>query len=297
MLNIKSCLIFQSQLKYLFSVIFLVAALMGCSRNKALELPSSPIVIDGDLRDWNQVPYLSSEKAPILTKVSSDANYVYAWIKFNDGRFYQDAMKFGLTIALDRKKKLRNSLAVTYPTGLINELSQFPGAQTGFLQDPMWVQDPMNKPLLEGIDERMYDFAMLSFRQQKSDPERFVRLSLEELHASGISIRTDGSGQSLAMEMKFPIQSSNTEPFAVDPEDGQLAFFTVSIQPPDITDLLQNEQRALDPNLRGFDRVGRNAAGPNERAMVRGMDQQLQDQMMAMQMMGAYSDRKLIRLN
>jgi hypothetical protein len=280
-----------------FAVTAFILSANGCSRKKALDIPEANITIDGDLRDWNLVPYLSSDNDPILTKISADEKYVYAWIKFNDRRFYQDAMKFGLTIALDRKKKLRNSFAVTYPTGLINELSQYPGARAGFVRDPMWVQDPMNKPLLEGIDERMYDFAMLSFRQEKSDPERFVRLSLAELEASGVLVKTDLSGQALAMELRFPINSSNAEPFAIDPEEKNTAYFTVSIRPPSMTEILQEEQRALDPNMRGFDRVGRNAAGPNERGVVRGMDQQIQDQVISMQMMGAYEDRKLIRLD
>ena len=278
--------------------IFLLTPILfsHCGRNKALIVPKTEITIDGDLSDWNETPLFSKEGDPIAIKISSTSEYMYVYMRFENRDFYRDAMRYGLSVYLDTEKNFRHAFGITYPTGLVNELAQIPGARRSYLENPAWASMPENQRILQTIDEQMYRYLMLTKRDSKDIPDRASRQSVDGMRSLGIDVASDREGKTLAVEMQFPLYESRTRPYAPNPTPGSDMYLSVEINPPNLSEVMEEPEGVLDPSMRGFDRVGRGAAGPNQRGANRGAEQRVQDRMINAHMMGAYSIRRKISL-
>lgn len=280
-----------------FTLLLLVPSLFQCGRNKALTVPQTSVIIDGDLNEWNNIPLFSNDGDPIAVKISRSAEFMYVFIRFENRDYYRDAVRYGLSVYLDNEKKFRHAFGITYPTGLVNELAQIPGARRAYLENPAWSSMPENETIIQTIDEQMYKYVMLTKRDSKDIPDRASRQSVDGMRSLGIDVASDREGKTLAVEMQFPLYESRTKPYAPNIDKDGEAYLSVEINPPKLSEVMEEPDGALDPNMRGFDRVGRGAAGPNQRGAVQGAEQRLQDRMINAHMMGAYSIRRKINLS
>lgn len=278
-----------------FSVPILISLslLTSCGSLKKVSVASTPIVIDGNVSDWDAIPVLSQPNSPIVAKVSRDAEFLYVYVRFADRRSYSDALQFGFTIYAEHPRAPKRSFGISIPTGLLNELAAFPGARKAYLSDPQWIMQTSNRNLLQQIERDMPSRALVSFRKTKGETLARWPLPLVQLAAMDVLALSD-TLQTLATELKIPLKTSRQRQFGIDVDAKDAIRLGLEIRPPAIEEI-QDEQDGLNPQMNGMDRVGRNAAGPNQRAMMQGMDQQLQMQQLMMLRMGSFEKWFLLK--
>lgn len=269
----------------IFTVLFFFCH-VAVSGQKKISIPEKSILIDGDLSDWNDIELLTKPQSPIAIKAAKDSEFLYFYIWFSDRRSFEDALQFGFTIYAEHIKAPKRGFGVTVPTGLLNELAQFPGARRAFLSDPNWAYEPGNRKLIEQIQTEMPDRALITYRKDKKEKAPSWPVPLAQLAAMDLIFKNDPAIPT-ASECKIPLKTTKLRQFGADANVNEPIRIGFEIRPPALDEIMM-DQDGLNPQMNGMDRVGRNAAGPNQRGFMQGQDQQIQSRQLMMLRMGAF---------
>lgn len=230
---------------------------VSCSRTKVLTSSYTPtqISIDGTLSGWPTDQLLVKNNPEYDLYFSNDSEFLYVYLAFKNNQFYQDVQRYGLTIYFDNKRKFRRSFGIVYPTGILNVLSDIPGARKEYLENPGWANLPENKRLIESIEENMPSRVMLVQRNQKNDPIRPIPINLDALRAQDLHLHMDRSLNQMNIEMKIPLESSRVRQFAIDAEN-DVFHFGIEVTPPSLSEIMGEEQRNEQMNTTARDPYG-----------------------------------------
>jgi hypothetical protein len=276
-----------------FLLLLLAPVFISCAAIKKIPVSNQPIVIDGDFSDWKDVKALTAESSPIMVKASRGTEFLYVYVWFSDRRSFEDASQFGFTIYAENPKSGRRVFGISIPTGIVNELAAFPGARKSYLQDPNWAHEEGNRNLLAQLLADMPNRALIANRKNVKEPLIRWPLPMAQLAAMDVHIRVDPAAPT-RYEICIPLKTSRVRQFGIDVEDHEAIRLGLEIKPPSLTEL-SDDQTGLNPQMAGMDRVGRNAAGPNQRAMMLGADQMMQSQQLMMLRMGAFEKWVLLK--
>src|SRR5690554_1312400 len=169
----------------LFTLIAILMLSSGCARTKVLHSTRtiSTIEIDANTNDWPTERIQLNSQGEYDLYVSNDDEFLYVFIGLKNNQLYQNIQRYGLTLFFDSNKDLRRSFGIVYPTGILNVLSEIPGARKDYLENPGWSNMPENKRLIESIEATMDERVMLIQRTNKRDPVLPVPISTDALKA------------------------------------------------------------------------------------------------------------------
>jgi hypothetical protein len=280
-------------MKHLCLYAVCLIAATACGSMQKLPVSTAPIIVDGNLADWKDIPAITDGNSPIVTKAARDAEFLYVYVWFSDRRSFDDATQYGFTIYAEHPKSPKRSFGISVPSGIINELAAFPGARKKYIQDPYWSNEPANRNLLNQVVADMPSRALIVNRTSKNEPLLRWPLPMSQLAAMDVAIRKDDALPT-AYELRIPLKTSRVRQFGIDVTPAEAIRLGFEIKPPSLEEL-SDEQTGLNPQMGGMDRVGRNAAGPNQRSMMAGADQQMQSQQLMMLRMGAFEKWVLLK--
>jgi hypothetical protein len=228
--------------------LFVFAALLlitSCSRTRVLTstYTPTPIAIDGSLNDWpaDQLQVRNNPEYDLY--FSNDDEFLYVYLAFKNNQFYQDVQRYGLTVFFDSDRKFRRSFGIMYPTGILNVLSDMPGARKEYLENPGWENLPENKRMIESIEENMPNRVMLIQRVKKNDPVRPIPVSMDALRAQDLHLHMDRSINQMNIEMKIPLQTTRARQFAIDPDNNEIVHFGIEVTPPSLSEIMGEDYR------------------------------------------------------
>jgi hypothetical protein len=246
--------------KFYILAIIAVLFISNCSRTKMLtsSYTPTPIAIDGNLNDWPTAQLQVRNNPEYDLYFSNDNEFLYVYMAFKNNQFYQDVQRYGLTVYFDSDRKLRRSFGIVYPTGILNVLSDIPGARKEYLENPGWANLPENKRLIESIEENMPNRVMLIQRNQKNDPIRPIPVNLDALRAQDLHLHMDRSLNQMNIEMKIPLRSSRVRQFAIDAENSDVFHFGIEVTPPSLSEIMGEEYRSEQMNTSTRDPYGNN---------------------------------------
>jgi hypothetical protein len=116
---------------------------------------------------------------------------------------------------------------------------------------------------------------MLSRRLEKQGrPQRLI-LPLKQVNAQGIKIARNNLGRKMQIEMRVPIQSTRTEQFAADPQDGKPLHVGFVIQPPEFDLMDEVNNNSVTQNRRGSGYYGTPRRQPSSHDLERAMSQRM----------------------
>jgi len=232
----------------------------NCSRTKVLtsSYTPTPISIDGNLNDWPSAQLQVRNNPEYDLYVSNDDEFLYVYLAFRNNQFYQDVQRYGLTVYFDSDKKFRRSFGIMYPTGILNVLSDIPGARKDYLENPSWENLPENKRMIESIEENMPTKVMLVQRVKKDDPIRPIPVNMDALRAQELHLHMDRSTNQMNIEMKIPLRSTRARQFAIDPDNNEIVHFGIEVTPPSLNEIMGEDYRNEQMSTTTRDPYGNN---------------------------------------
>lgn len=248
--NTKSLLIALSISVVLFS---------GCAGGKSLSSVQAmqPITVDGSLNSW-PVDNLEIQNNPEFeVYFSNDADFLYMFLTIKSNSMFEDISRYGLQLFFDTDRRMKRSFGIVYPIGLLNGLSDFPGARKEYLENPGWSNLRENQAIIESINRDMPNRVMLIQRNNKRDPLRPIPVNMEALRAQQLEVATSTDSRRLSVEMKIPLQSTRARQFAVDIENGKPIYFGLEITPPTVEEI-EDDSYSAQSNMNPRDPYNRN---------------------------------------
>ncbi|MFC2158889.1 hypothetical protein ACFLT9_13735 [Acidobacteriota bacterium] len=199
-----------------FVLLFLVMFASGCREYQMKsQWKDREIRIDGDSSDWTGLlGYVEQEGVSI--GVLNDGEFLYiCFISENQARRMQ-VMNQGLTVWFDPHGKKDKVLGIRYPLGMSEE-------DRAKLQERRTQQD-------QSTPEKK--------RPQMRRPQNEVEILIpgKDLvqtvpfrELAGIQVRMDRQSTSLTYELRIPLKSSKTYPYAVDSDPSHTISFGIEI--------------------------------------------------------------------
>jgi len=228
-----------------FSIYFFLVVLLGtgCSSSRTVSSVWSPqtITIDGSFSDWPRENIQIENNPEYDMYLANDDEFLYIYLIIKSQQVYNNIEQFGLNLYFDTERRFRRSFGIVYPIGILNSISNIPGARMEYLQNPGWGNLQENRQLLESVRRDMPERVMLVQRSNRRETLRPAMVNIEALRAQGIDMRIDDQSRLLNIEMKIPLRSSRTRQFAIEAEPGKPIYVGFEVQPPSVDDLIQDE--------------------------------------------------------
>lgn len=255
-----------------FSFLFLVLLMGACSQSKLVTstYTPAPIQIDGFVNDWPRHQVQTQGTSEYDIYFSNDADFLYVFIALKNNQIYQDIQKYGLNLYFDNNRRFRRSFGLVYPTGILNVLSNVPGARKEYLENPSWENLPENRRMIESIQAEMPNRVMLLQRNDKKDPVRAVPVSIEALRAQQIGLAMNREDRLMNIELRIPLQLTRSQQFAIDAKPGDVIYIGFEVSPPKAEEIMDDNTYSASQGgtLRG-DPYGRDPYGSNRQSMSR----------------------------
>jgi hypothetical protein len=268
-------------------IILILLITMSCARSKVLTSTSTntAITIDGNANDWPVDRIQLNSQGDYDLYFSNDDEFLYVFVGLKNNALYQNIQRYGLYLYFDATKDLRRSFGILYPVGVLNVLSEIPGARKEYLENPGWANAPENERLIKSIEDTMADRVMIVQRTNKRDPVRPVPINPTALQAQSLELAMDRSASVMYLEMKIPLSSSRTRQFAIDAKPGDDIHFGFEVVPPTLQEIMGDSYRSEEMNPTARDPYGSRV---NQSQRI--------DQQMTLQLRGEYTRWNRIRL-
>lgn len=230
----------------------------GCSRTKVLTSTQAPaqITVDGSLTDWPRDRIQMNPQGDYDLFFSNDDEFLYVFIGLKNNQLFQSIKRYGLRLYFDSDKDPRRSFGIVYPVGILDVLSDMPGARKEYLENPGWENQPENRRLIESIEETLPDRVMIIQRTNKRDPIRPAAIGREALRAQSVELSMDRTTSVMQIEMKIPLRSSRSRQFAIDVQNNKDIHFGFEIVPPTFEEMMGEAYRAEQMNPASRDPYG-----------------------------------------
>lgn len=163
--------------------------------------------------------------------VTNDSDNLYLMVDFVSALYFQQAKEFGFTLYVDSPSNVKRSFGVTFPTGLYYELGHFPGAQSGYIEEPNWDNFPENQALMESAERNMTRQALISRRQSRSDNTQPTPIRLSQLQAQNLLIHFSDDDRSGRISFTIPLETRPTSQFSPDIQPGEEVDIGFEINP------------------------------------------------------------------
>lgn len=220
-----------------------ICLILSCSRTKEVtsNFSTDTVELQELLLQWPRSygPRIQTEYLNYY--INNNNEFLFLRIDFKNSRFYEQARRFGFTVYFDSNDKFKRSFGITYPSGVVTQLNDIPGAQRAYFENPGWENIPENRTLIESIEKDLSEHAMLV---QRNEPKASIRpfpVTISQLHAQGIDLALDQSSRNVSMVFKVPLQSSRIHQFALDTKPGQEFTMGFEIKPPTIDEIDPDE--------------------------------------------------------
>ncbi len=240
----------------LLSFSLIIQSCSGTKRVQSLQTSTGQIKVDASLSDWptDSVKRSISDDFDVL--VANDEEFVYVAVAFRNNRVQQLARDFGFRIFLEDDRSFRRSFGIVYPVGIVQAISDFPGARRGYLENPGWRSMPENKHIVTSAEDNMHQYVQIISRTERSGSTRPIRVSKEQLRANDIDLALDFDTRRMVVELKFPIRSAGGRQFGLDNNNNNRFRLGFEIVPPDyeeVTGERPTYERSTDASSQGFD--------------------------------------------
>jgi hypothetical protein len=244
--------------------IFLV---VGCTSGKTISSVQTlnPITVNGSLEDWPTGSTQIQDSPEYDVYFSNDSEFLYMYLTIKSNALFEDINRYGLQLFFDTDRRTKRTFGIVYPIGLLNGLSDFPGARKEYLENPGWTNLRENQAIIESITRDMPNRVMLIQRNNKRDPLRPVPVNMDALRAQQLEVTMNNDARRLSIELKVPLQSSRVRQFAIDAELGKPVFFGIEVVPPTVQEIedddysAQQQMNPRDPYNRNVQRQQENA--------------------------------------
>lgn len=256
----------SSIMKNIFLITLSVFLFFSCSRTNMVNssFTSSPLTNNKDFPTWMMNASERNNFDGLIHYFANDDEYFYVLTEITNPGFARDAMRYGLTIYFDTD--FRRSFGITYPTGLLHGLSDYPGARKGFLESASWENNPENRRLIEMVERNMPDRAMITQRRERREDLRPQTVPTSHLEAQGILLYFDNSGRAPIIGLRVPMKEARNRQFAINAEKGQEIRVGFEVKPPEPEDIEREDT--------GVASQPRDMRGQNNRQHQRQMEMQ-----------------------
>ncbi len=245
--------------RLLYTFILIIGlTILGCSRTKVLTSSQAPaqITVDGSLTDWPRDRIQMNPQGDYDLFFSNDEEFLYVFVGLKNNQLYQSIKRYGLRFYFDSDKDPRRSFGIVYPVGIMDVLSDIPGARKEYLENPGWENQPENRRLIESIEENLPDRVMIIQRTNKRDPLRPVPIGRDALRAQSVELSMDRTSSVMQIEMKIPLRSSRMRQFAIDVQNNKDIHFGFEIVPPTLEEMMGESYRSEQMNPSARDPYG-----------------------------------------
>lgn len=158
---------------------------------------SSPIVVDGDLKDWEEALKTPKEYTNIQYNAGNDAQNLYICVRINDKQIQRRIMGLGLTVYIDTLAKRRDKVGIGYPLALTQEQIEtisFQASKGSFKVD--------NRALDQAYADICQEFELVGFVEENGNEKiRVSNLASKDLKTA---LGFDHVGAMLC-EFKIPL--------------------------------------------------------------------------------------------
>lgn len=187
--------------KYLIAIL-LAAIVGGCSTiDLASRWRHSPIHIDGMDSDWtNSLMYL--EEHNMAMGLQHDGEYLYVCVKTADRNRQMQVQRLGLTVWLDATGSEEKTFGIHFPMGM-----QANGKA--------W-----NEPGDWSNDREERQFTGMFHEIEVVGPDKADRTRMGVINPYGISVAMSDTSGVLVYELKVPLKSTASRPFAIGSDAG-----------------------------------------------------------------------------
>ncbi|MCH8557010.1 MAG: hypothetical protein LAT84_04275 [Balneolia bacterium] len=229
-------MIFSISKPGLFSLLaaaFLLMSLQACSGTKNINSQRmvNPVQPDGDFDEWPSGSLNSSLVDEFDVAVANDDEYIYIGVNFRNNRTYRMARDHGFRIYIDSDATFRRSFGIVFPTGVVEALSDFPGARRNYLENPSWQNLPDNRRMVERAESQLGSRVQVIRRTDRNDSIRPALVSREQLAANGIIMGLSETGRAMALELRIPIDDGSEDYFSVIPNSNGRFYIDFEIEP------------------------------------------------------------------
>lgn len=230
---------------YIRTLLFLTLAITlisGCSRTRTLTSThvSVPIQIDGDVTDWPRDRMVIENSPEFDMYFANDNEFLYVYLIVKSQQLYNDIEQFGLNIYFDNDRRARRRFGVVYPIGILNFISNIPGARKEYIENPGWASFQENQRLISSYREDRDSRMMLIQRSGSREEIRPISVNRDAMRAQGLELAMDPTGRLLQIEMKVPLQASRARQFAIGADPGNAIYVGFEIRPPTADEILQD---------------------------------------------------------
>lgn len=225
--------------------LLLIASItINCARTRAVSstFTPTPITVDGSITDWPRDRMQIENNPEYDMYFANDEDFLYLYVIVKSTQVHADIEEFGLTLYFDTDKRSRRSFGVIYPIGILNGISNIPGARKEYLQNPGWANFSENEQIIASLKNEMPNRVMLIQRSSSRDALRPIPVNMEALKAQDLHLKMDEESRLFNIEMKVPLRSTRARQFAIDVEDGKPIYVGFEIQPPSIDEILGEDQ-------------------------------------------------------
>ena len=225
----------------IFILLLSMLLLLSCSSSRELqstffEGPTSDI---DALQSWITQNAERHNYDGLIYYIVNDRDYLYAYLIITNPGFARDAYRYGITTYFD--KDFRRSYGLTFPTGILFGLSDFPGARKGFLENPSWENVPENRELVRTAERMMPEQAKLMQRRDRRADRSPARLPVSHLEAQGLKMHFDNSGRHPELLLRIPLEITRDQQFSLDVKPGQVIQFGVEVSPPELEEIERDD--------------------------------------------------------
>lgn len=198
--------------------------------------------------------------------VTNDENNLYIMIDIVSSRLFQNVKEFGFTVYVDHLNSIRRSFGITYPTGLFFELGNYPGAQTGYLEEPNWGNFPENRSMIEMAERSTTQNALVIQRRSRRDDFHPASIHISQLQAQNIELNVNEDGRNGRLSFTIPLEIRSQSQFAPDVKPGDVVNIGFEVNPIRLLDL---DGRTSAPLITSESSSGRSRSNVDEQQQER----------------------------
>lgn len=147
---------------------------------------------------------------------ANDKTHLYVMVDFTSYRLFRLAKEFGFTFYINGGDSFRRSFGITYPSGIYIQLQNYPGAQTAFLGDPNWINNPDHQAIVEASEANSLQNALIIQRENRREMIRPIPISLLQLEAQNLILKMNEDEGIGLIFFKIPLKTGPTTQFSPD---------------------------------------------------------------------------------
>ncbi|MEX0686905.1 MAG: hypothetical protein WD267_08715 [Balneolales bacterium] len=226
-------------MRILLTISSICLLILSCSFTKEVQsnYTDQPVQVEGLLSQWPTGGQSRIQTDNLDYYLANNSEFLFLRIDFKSQKVFEEAKRFGFTVYFDNAEKVKRSLGITYPAGIVTQLSEIPGGQKDYFENPGWESIPQNKSLYESLEKNLSQQALLMQRNDKKASIRPFLISLNQLRAQGIELELDQSSRNMSVVMKVPLESTRFHQFALDTKPGQVFNLGFEVKSPSIDEI------------------------------------------------------------